>query len=366
MGSNDLLAEIVKRYAPTQWENVSTEALAYLLRRPGGEQGLADLLGQLGFAMPPGLHWETQAHDAEDPGIPDLIGTDMDYRPAVIIEVKFWAGLTSNQPTTYLDRQDRAFQADPAGSGTVAFIVPDRRVESITTELEHRARATVDRAVGLPVLSIDGRRRLAVLSWGRVLASLERHLREGEDADGLGALAQLAGMCDRADRDVMMPLALEELGSDRGRRLLEFHELVDKVAQRVVTEGIAEKAGPQAVKSRETYGWRLGLPSGASFRLRVDLKRWSVWGETPVWLRFHRPAPEVRTALRRMEGTGDVVAVRASGSRTYVGLHVPTAATAGEIVDALVDSIRHIATLMPPEAGAGSDDLEDLEDGDEG
>ena len=35
---------------------------------------------------------------------PDLAGVDREGRECVLIEAKFWAGLTSNQPVAYLKR----------------------------------------------------------------------------------------------------------------------------------------------------------------------------------------------------------------------------------------------------------------------
>ena len=47
---------------------------------------------------------ETQSWSSDDQAIPDLIGIGRDGTTPLVVEVKFDATLTPNQPVTYLDR----------------------------------------------------------------------------------------------------------------------------------------------------------------------------------------------------------------------------------------------------------------------
>ena len=88
-----------------QIENVATDALAHLLLeyqvtsdafRRGG-------VTQSGIAIPEQITLKTQT-TWQDGAIPDLVGFDNEGRYVLIVESKFWAPLTPNQPTTYIER----------------------------------------------------------------------------------------------------------------------------------------------------------------------------------------------------------------------------------------------------------------------
>ncbi len=53
--SRSLLAHVVSRFAPRQWENVATESLLYLLGKQAAEQAVASLVAPAGFTLPAGL-----------------------------------------------------------------------------------------------------------------------------------------------------------------------------------------------------------------------------------------------------------------------------------------------------------------------
>ena len=87
-----------------QPENLATESLHYLLSRSNNaKKVLIDLLSETKIKLPLDINFQTQV-SGDDHSIPDLIGTDINGNNVVIIESKFWAGLTEHQPTTYLKR----------------------------------------------------------------------------------------------------------------------------------------------------------------------------------------------------------------------------------------------------------------------
>ena len=85
-------------------ENLATEALAFILNRyPIAREAFARHCSQYHKSLLPITGFNTQDWSAEDDAIPDLIGMSGERTP-LIVEVKFQAGLTQNQPTTYLQR----------------------------------------------------------------------------------------------------------------------------------------------------------------------------------------------------------------------------------------------------------------------
>ncbi len=85
-------------------ENLATEALGYVLQNSEtARAAVRDLLRGFGSTIDDELTYATQSsgeHDAR----PDLVGRNATGAEPLLIEVKFWAGLTQNQPVAYLQR----------------------------------------------------------------------------------------------------------------------------------------------------------------------------------------------------------------------------------------------------------------------
>lgn len=130
---------LLARVAPgltTQFENLATESLLYLLQRYGeAREAFVELASTVGYAGPRDLQFSTQVH-MQHGNIPDLVGATEDGTNVLLVESKFWASLTPNQPTGYLDRL-------PADSeGMVLFIAPEGRYESLWQGLGARVPPT--------------------------------------------------------------------------------------------------------------------------------------------------------------------------------------------------------------------------------
>ena len=69
----------------------------------------------------------------------DLVAYDAGGSERVLIEAKFWAGLTDNQPNTYLARLLRA--GEPA---VLLFVAPEQRLVTVWTEIRGRADTCFD------------------------------------------------------------------------------------------------------------------------------------------------------------------------------------------------------------------------------
>ena len=85
-------------------EVLATAGLGYILEQSAEcRQSLQALVDACGASVSADLDYRTQA-TGDDAAIPDLVGTRPGAGPELIIEGKFWAGLTANQPCTYLKR----------------------------------------------------------------------------------------------------------------------------------------------------------------------------------------------------------------------------------------------------------------------
>ncbi|MBI4816592.1 MAG: hypothetical protein HY791_10050 [Deltaproteobacteria bacterium] len=124
-----LLGHLAFRRFTDHTEDLATEALAFILGKSVvARKAVAEHLARAGVQVQSDLTYVTQvAGEALDR--PDLVGTYLD-REVLLIEAKFWAGLTENQPVTYIRRLE--------SGGALLFLVPEARVVSIWSELLDR------------------------------------------------------------------------------------------------------------------------------------------------------------------------------------------------------------------------------------
>ena len=109
----------------SQLENLATKSLLYLLRRYGtAHEAFVGVVSTTGYEPPSDLTFNAQVH-MQYGNIPDLVGATEDETGVLLVESKFWAPLTPNQPAGYLDRlpTDR--------EGMVLFIAPKKSYEEL-------------------------------------------------------------------------------------------------------------------------------------------------------------------------------------------------------------------------------------------
>ena len=128
MGS--VLGHIVQRRFSQHSEDIATDALAYILG--ASEAARAGFLRLLRGIVPelPDLYFRTQ--QAEGSARPDMWGYDLGT-PRVLVENKFWAGLTDNQPVTYL-----GLLAEYPQPTILLVVVPAARGAAVWRELCRR------------------------------------------------------------------------------------------------------------------------------------------------------------------------------------------------------------------------------------
>jgi hypothetical protein len=122
-----LLGHLAFRRLTTQVEDLATEALGYVLSRSDAARtALKRHVDRCGVTLPEQLSYLTQSV-GEHEERPDVVGQTADGVERLLIEAKFWAGLTENQPVGYLNRL-------PTG-GVLLFVVPEKRLHSCWSEL---------------------------------------------------------------------------------------------------------------------------------------------------------------------------------------------------------------------------------------
>ncbi len=104
MAAETLLAHLTGRFV-TQAENLATESLAFLFARyPLATGAFERFVGAFHADLPGSLKYWPQNWSADDQSIPDLVGVAVGGAQPLVVEAKFWAGLTENQPVTHFCR----------------------------------------------------------------------------------------------------------------------------------------------------------------------------------------------------------------------------------------------------------------------
>ena len=148
MPDNDtLLAYLVSSF-PGNKEDIATEALRHMFDHSDAcGVALNDVIqsGVRGVNAITAVKSQVLHADGTRP---DLVGFDETGMERVLIEVKFWAELTPNQPNAYINR------LPDDGPALVMFLAPEDRIKSLWPQLQVR----VSRQFGPLVETVSERR----------------------------------------------------------------------------------------------------------------------------------------------------------------------------------------------------------------
>lgn len=330
-------------------EDVAVEALGYILKSSSARRVLEDLVETGGTDTGEIVSVRTQVR-VEDGTQPDLVGYDRSGNECVIIEAKFWAELTPNQPNAYLER----LQSDKA----LLFVVPVSRIETLWAELRRRAEAvgsisTINNTIKFKSSSVIRdeccRKYLMLISWQDLL----EHLENVGDSDMIDEITQLKGFVNRIDEGGFPPLGPDELAPEIPRRLNGLRQLVDDSTIRAVEYGCADIDGLYVTPQYKGYGRYMRI-AGTGTWFGIDTFRWArgYYPDTPLWLYFEQwkgsdsvPLGRTLEALRPMIQK-DPPQCFDEGSAVLVPIPLPTEVEYDLVLDAVAERIRTVAELI--------------------
>jgi hypothetical protein len=343
--SESLFGYLVNRFSSSP-ENLATEALNFILNRSSVARGaFTHLLDHLGISLPENLAYQTQDADSEDGAIPDLVAKDSRGRAVLLGEAKFWAGLTDNQPVTYLQRLNKT------GGKALIFFAPSKRFPTLWAELIRRCQdagielvEVMGELSGIRVAKVQDTQHLVLLSWRVMLDTLRQSLEVEGEREMIANLIQLQGLCDQMDNSAFLPLRSEELTSTTGMRINQFCDLIDEITEMLVAQGLASVTGTRATPTRTGYLRYMHFQKHAcSFEFNPLL--WDKYRSTPLWLgiKSHdwKYDPEARKRLVSYELAQPSQLFR-ENEYIYIPLYLRTRVEKAEVVKGLADQIHRI------------------------
>ncbi|MFI6259373.1 hypothetical protein ACIBCL_25160 [Micromonospora zamorensis] len=217
MTRSRVLAHLARRFTVSE-ENLATEALTYLLQAsPIARAAMNDLARDLGADLPPNLQYVGQV-GADGVGRPDIVGIDMADRERLILEAKFGAGLTEQQPGGYLARITHG------ASGMVLVVAPSVRLPSLWRELlAEVALPYQPEAVQLRHVKVGVLTTLAFVSWRDVVTRVRDALRAKNEVDLSEDAEQLLALTEVMDSGAYLPARHGEFSQRAGQLVHQNH-----------------------------------------------------------------------------------------------------------------------------------------------
>ena len=325
-------------------EDAASRALAYVLdpdASPGMAKALVDSLGRTGLpSFLPGRveHDPTQA-DASRPG---LTIRDADGELRIIVQATFWEGVDDAQPAAYL----RELPTDTPSA--LVFVAPAGRVPSLWRELKARCRHGTD--IALRDASWDGgdiawarvgARILLLTSWSQVLQALQR---AAEDPAIEQDIIQLRGLTDRMEREAFLPLDANEVANDAlARRVTEYCRLVDRITDRLVSDGIASLTKPWNAGSHRSgrmVNRSMRVHDQFELRLGIELPAWRDLGITPLWCVLTGPDDGDWERIKSLDN------VHPYEGWLYIPIRLKTGAEEDAVIRDAVEQVRDAADRL--------------------
>ena len=351
-----LLAHLARKLSDRH-EDIAVEALGYIFRSSQARRVLEEMLRARGADVGSIEKVRTQATGKEG-ARPDLAGVDRTGLERVLIEAKFWAGLTGNQPTAYLERLPTNMPS------ALLFVAPAARLETLWDELCQRAgvngpRPAAETSEEFRSVTMAGARHLMLTSWTHLLERLDG----AGDEHTMIAVQQLRGLTKMKTEDFppFHPLHPDEFDPKVPRLLLNLQRLVDDATTRAVAAGYASTEGLKVTPQATGYGRYLYLAdAGAWFGVDFDSWAWDSYPDTPLWLRFsewdrgmRKPLSETHGALEPLEQKDSPDCFDDDGA-LYVPIELPVHAEYDEVLEAVVRRLQEVSDLISAAEGASS------------
>ena len=254
---NSLLAHIASNFI-SEYENVANSSIAYLLNEYSASQ---EALKSILCIDSVPTYYVTESSTVSN-GRPDVTGFDSNGKTAIIIEGKFWANLTHNQPGNYLK--------EIMDDGKILFLAPEKRLSSLAIEIKKR--------VG------DSSEKVVICSWAKFLNLIEKENNKNHNHHLASDLLQITELCQKMDAEGMPPLSASDLDPMNGKVASNFSDVIDE-CNRILREWEhSDFKGLITTPKKYGYGFYF---RGHKFDcyLHFDTNKWFTRNShTPIWL----------------------------------------------------------------------------------
>ena len=342
--NRSLLAHLARRLTD-RTEDIAVEALGHILARSQtSRQALQELLSSCGLNVGMVTRAATQS-TGEGGERPDLACYDELGAERVLIEAKFWAGLTENQPVSYLRR------LPTVGDSALLVVAPAQRLDSLWVELRRRISEVEEIEIDeshsgsetrfAPVL---GERSLVLTSWRNLLGSMSAVASSAGDIQRVNDIQQLQSLAEQEDANAFLPLRSEQLSPEFPRLLPHLYRLLDDAVRRLNQKGLSSTSG-YTMSTTRYYSIRyMRFCDANNSSLGIYYGAWRTRPLTPIWLSL----PISNLANSQVPDSlwqGDWRA-HESGGHCYIPIYLRTGVEYQSVLDSMVEQLEHIASIV--------------------
>ena len=346
MAENDSLLAYLSHRLTSRTEDIAVQALEYILNKSAPcMRALEGVIREGGVSMSQIARVQPWA-SGENMTIPDLVGVDDSNVERVLVEAKFWAGLTEHQPNGYLNRLPKG------GPSVLLFIAPAQRTDTLWASLRYRIEENggelgpVENATQhrRSASLVDTEGYLMLISWSHLLTSMSNAASANGDSAIEADIRQLRGLAEREDAGAFMPLHPDELSPNAARRIHGFWYIAEAAIRRGESQGVIDTVrGFSNWYGGRGYNLRL---CGLSGWFGVDCDLWRTTADTPFWLYLRSISiDKLPNSLRS--------ALQVSYSRDALKIPVrpKTGVEQDQVVEDIVTQLKRIADTIKEATG---------------
>lgn len=349
-----VLSHIIQKRYSKEFENIATDALAYILEESDSAKLTMMKLLQEIIPTLPNLTFKTQL-ESED-ARPDIWGL-AEEKTWVFIENKFWAGLTENQPVTYLNELNK--YEHPT---LLLFIAPGLREQTMIRELSRKVKNAgfvINEKESKPngivwAVEVGPGKTLALTSWQRLLKLLEEGIID--EPGTLDNLDQLKSLCEVADNSSFKPFNGKHLSDQYIPALiLQLGSIIRESYDQALTEEIVFVGRLGEGNTFGTFGKYLLLNNerGVGIFYGVDYSLWKQTGRSPLWIKYSNSTwgqgQKVALILEKLSRTNDIFItpyIDGKNGGIAVAVDILPSVDKDEVIEDLVRQLKQQAELM--------------------
>ena len=274
-----LLGQFYNRIKGSQ-EDIASESLTYILKKSIRARQTINQIVKLNT----GLNFRDLTYKTQNVGDklerPDISGINENGKEVLLIEAKFWASLTSNQPNEYINRLGE--------NSVLIFLVPTLRIRVIYEEVINRISenySDIEKdSENLKIKINQTNKFIIIRSWNEILNSIKSELSQENNQTLISDIDQIIGFCETIDNNSFQPIIDSDLSPSIPKKINSYYDITDKVVDEIKNR--IEKASTKGLlKTPQKYGYRRYFSIqdfGMGMGLKMDL--WSKYADTPFWI----------------------------------------------------------------------------------
>lgn len=276
---SSLLGQFFTRIRGSQ-EDIASEGLTYVLKQSDAAKNAVYNILRVNCGLEfDNLRFKSQ-NIGENLDRPDITAHNSENQEVLIMEAKFWAPMTKNQPLGYLERLGK--------HTALVFICPGMRLQNVYDECLRKINNA--KLPNSPVesnysVAFDNNRFLLVISWDEILKAVRKNLEKTSEVELISDIDQIIGFCEIIDSNAFLPLQSSDLSPLLPRRAMNYQNMIDSVVSKLRSKKMANTKGLNATATKSWYTRHFKVGK-LGVTLRLDWKLWANNADTPFWIIF--------------------------------------------------------------------------------